>query len=541
MRSRPIIALVGFALVLSGSRGATASPAKRYALIVANQRSLSPGVAPLEYADDDAAKYAEFFGAIASEVEVLAVLDRDAERLHPGVASRAKPPDRPSLLEALRNLFARIERDRAARLDVVFYFVMIGHGELAPSGEGYVSLLDSPFSRADLYREVLAKSPATINHVIIDACDSYFIVNQRGEPGPDVGGPSRGERFAEELSRYPNTGVLLSTSSAKESHEWSAYRAGVFSHELRSAMTGAADVNGDGAIDYSEIHAFVAAANLAVDDPRARVEPFVQPPRVRMSEPLVVLPEGRFSHYLAIPKGRPFRFYVEDDRGVRYADANVTGELDVYLGLLPRDAYWVRTFEGNREKRIELAGSASRRIVVDRDSLGRAEVARRGSSNDSFRAKLFAEPFGRHFHRGFAAAHGYLPPNIVARPFAPGDEATLETSNARPFAYAVLGGGVLFAGGAILAAVLSHSAESDLNDHLDGSGNVVGLSTADAQALQDKSRRWAIARTGLGIGAGAALATGLAVLLWPDGEPPTISANATPTAGGAIVSIGDQF
>src|SRR5688572_6878483 len=190
---------------------------RRYALVVGNSTSLTPGVRALEFADDDAARYAELLDGMAERVRLLTVLDPDAQRIHPALASRAEAPSRKNVLGALGDFYRAMEKDRKDGHDVVFYFILIGHGEIGPGGEGFVSLLDAPFPRADLYEEVIARSPATTNHVIVDACNSYFLVNRRGA---DDSGPSRADAVESYLSRedltsYPNTGVILSTSSAK--------------------------------------------------------------------------------------------------------------------------------------------------------------------------------------------------------------------------------------------------------------------------------------------------------------------------------------
>lgn len=409
-RAVALAALAGGAILWGAASPAEAS-VRRYAVIVGNATSIVPDTAPLEYADDDAARYAELFDAVADDVRLLTVLDSVSQRVFPAQARRALPPDRRTLLATLGAVFERMHADRAAGHEVVFYFVLVGHGHVGAGGEGFFSLLDAPFTRSDLYDKVLASSPATTNHVIVDACNSYFVVNQRGTRGPDEvddGGPAHTAAVAAyvgglDLSRYPNTGVLLSTSSAKESHEWSALQAGVFSHQVRSALLGAADADGDGRIGYAELHAFVAAANLRVQDPRARVDPYVRPPTIDVTRPIVDLRESRFEHYLAIPAGTPFRFFVEDDRGLRYADVHSAAEAPIYLALVPRRHYWVRTPDQARERRVDLNGL----IRVDPSSLRPATIASRGSLAETFRRELFAEPFGPQFFQGFAAAHGY--------------------------------------------------------------------------------------------------------------------------------------
>ena len=406
--------LAAVALLAAAAAHARAAETRRYAVIVANARSLDPKVAPLEYADDDGARYAELFDGIADRVNLLTVLDARSQAIYPTQTARAIAPDRQHLLDTLQAVFAAMRADRSAGRDVVFYFVMVGHGDIGPGGEGYVSLLDQPFTRTDLFEQVIAPSPARpTNHVIVDACNSYFLVNRRGGGEPDDGAEPKTSAVNAylgtlDLARYPNTGVLLSTATAKESHEWSAISAGVFSHELRSALAGGADANGDGRIDYSEIHAFVAAANLRVEDVRARVEMFIQPPAIDRTRPLVDLTAARFPHHLGIPAGKPFRFYLEDDRGVRFADVNTSGERALTLALVPRAFYYIRTPDRRRERRLELGRPG--RIDVSAGSLAAAAVAARGSVSDSFQQELFAEAFGPGFYRGFAAANGYASP-----------------------------------------------------------------------------------------------------------------------------------
>ncbi|QSQ12090.1 hypothetical protein [Myxococcus landrumensis] len=63
-----------------------------------------------------------------------------------------------------------------------------------------------------------------------------------------------------ELER-PHVGVAFAESDTGRTHESSRWRAGVFSHLVRSALLGGADLNGDERIAYNnEIQAFVSAA-----------------------------------------------------------------------------------------------------------------------------------------------------------------------------------------------------------------------------------------------------------------------------------------
>lgn len=396
--------------LLAAPAVAAASEPRRYAFVVAHTEDLEQQSPPLEYADDDGARYFELFSQIADEVRLYTVLDDTSQRLYPDAARAARVPRHADVLSGLERTFADIRADIERGAEVEFTFILVGHGQIGAGGEGYVSLLDQPFTRSDLFQQVLARSPATTNHIVVDACNSYFLVHRRG--GEDDGGPSRREAIqqylaAEDIARYPNTGVLLSTSEAKESHEWSAFGAGVFSHQLRSALSGAADVNGDGIIQYSEVQAFVAAANLRVSDPRARIDVFARPPRIDASRPLVDLTRSRFRNWLRFPAGPALAVYLEDQRGVRYLDAHLSGERAVVVGLVPSQRYFVRTRDGSREARID--ASRRGRIDFDHGALRPSTLAARGAIAESFRTKLYAEAFGPGFYRGFVASSGAAP------------------------------------------------------------------------------------------------------------------------------------
>ena len=78
------------------------------------------------------------------------------------------------------------------------------------------------------------------SHLIIDACYSYFLAFGRGPGGRRREVPSFAT--AEGLAGRSDVGLLLSTTSARESHEWAGFQAGIFSHEVRSGLYGAADL-----------------------------------------------------------------------------------------------------------------------------------------------------------------------------------------------------------------------------------------------------------------------------------------------------------
>ena len=64
-------------------------------------------------------------------------------------------------------------------------------------------------------------------HLIIDACYSIFLAYSRGPGGARR--PLYGFTRLKGITDNDRVGLLLSTSAARESHEWDALQAGVFS------------------------------------------------------------------------------------------------------------------------------------------------------------------------------------------------------------------------------------------------------------------------------------------------------------------------
>lgn len=58
--------------------------------------------------------------------------------------------------------------------------------------------------------------------------------------------------------------MFVSTSAEAEVYEWSELQSGVFSHAVRSGLAGAAGADGDGAVSYDELRAFVDTATSEI-------------------------------------------------------------------------------------------------------------------------------------------------------------------------------------------------------------------------------------------------------------------------------------
>jgi hypothetical protein len=418
--------------------GIASARTRLYAVVIAQNRSLDPGVRPLRYADDDGVNNWELLSLYATRASLFVVMDEETARLHPQAARSAEVPDRAAILARLREYDVEMQADVKRGDDPELFFVYAGHGDVDAAGQGYINLNDGRFTRSDLFHDVIAPSKARFTHVIIDACKSYFMVSARGggntwkddsvDPAHDRGGAEvRAFLAEEELERYPRAGVIVATSGAEETHEWSRYQGGILSHELRSALTGAADVNGDGRIEYSELRAFLAAANARVTNPEARLQVFSRPPPLDRHHPLIDLraaeADGRLARFLHFGPGLSGRFDIEDERGVRYADLNKEASAAFDVAVSAKHTYFVRRSSDlvdDREE-VEVPTPGRRRVEVARLDWKPCALAARGALDQSFRHDLYRVPFGRGFYDGFIATSGDLPvddgmPFVVAGP-----------------------------------------------------------------------------------------------------------------------------
>jgi hypothetical protein len=388
---------VTLGLLLAAQLAAAPALPELHVVVVGVNDSLDQGVEPLSFADDDAARYAETLGRGAASLSVLTVLDAESQPLHPSIAMDARAPTGAELDRTLQQVFSAIEQDRAEGRDADLVFVYVGHGAVGDDGEGYVNLLDEKLSRTALFERVIAKSPARFNHVIVDACSAYHLLN-RGKKGA---GALAAQRLLQRtsLKGYPNTGVLLSTSSDVETHEWTRIRGGVFSHEVLSALSGAADVDGNAALQYHEIGAFIEAANAGVQDRRARIDFFIQPPKLFLDRPLAHTQKK--GPRVALSKRDEGHFVVEDARGVVLAEVNKNPEQPLTLALVGEGPW--RISRGDDAWMTKKSQKGRVRLASLRPVKEGSGLVARSAISDALERGLFRQPFGKSYVDGYAA------------------------------------------------------------------------------------------------------------------------------------------
>lgn len=389
-----LLMVVCVLVALTAHRAAQAEPALRtFALVVANNRSLSLALPDLQYADDDAARYFRLFRAsgAGANVELLTTFDRVSSRLYPGLKDVARPASRAELLRATAKLRKAVLEARARGERTQLYFVFAGHGEVA-GGRGYVHLEDARIDGTFIEREIIEKIPADTKHVLLDSCNSFFVINPR-KPG--------GRRWATPAdmalgfsARHPEVGLFLSTNSDEEVFEWSELESGVFSHEVRSGLTGAADVNGDGTITYAELAGFVAEANRGIVRENLRPQIFVSGPRGDQQARLFSARalQGR---RVTLAPGQA-RIWARDELGERLFDLHKErGELTLTLPDAEQElSVFVQTAAAPGAPPTLVEHRFAKGAEPVRMDAAPGEAPRLAARGDQLFGSLFATPYG---------------------------------------------------------------------------------------------------------------------------------------------------
>ncbi len=370
---------------------------RRYAVVIGVNLPANSSQATLRFADDDAVRFYELFRAVGNRAVLFSVLDEETQKLSPQTVKIAKTPSKARVLKEIESMFSRMVRDNKDGFETEFYFVYSGHGYADDYNEGHLMFVDGTMSRSDFYDDILTKSTASVNHIIIDACDAYLFVQSRGDEMEEVLNKNANKFIdAQTLNRFPNTGAILSTAAVAQTHEWSEIGAGVFSHGVRSALLGAADADGDAKVSYQELDAFVVSVTSAVTHARANRAIFVSPPKKDRRRAVIDLSDVR-TQKLYLSKDVAGRISVADQSGRRYADVNKGKGYANAMLLLPGNEYFVKW----RSLEFSVPRKSSE---IDLASLyGRpSKIGDRGSGiGKAYSLGLFAVPYGPELLEGF--------------------------------------------------------------------------------------------------------------------------------------------
>lgn len=499
----------------AGEGSGTAGPRAVFALIIGVNASLQADVAPLRFADDDAARYLDLFRALGARTYLLSRLDANTRRLHPQAAAESVPPRRAELREVADSLARDIARARSRGVSSTLYVIYAGHGDTGDAG-WYLTLEDERLSGQELLAGVVDHAGADQTHVIIDACQAYLLAMPRGPGGTRR--PIGGFVELEAASRAGRIGFLLASSASGESHEWAGFEAGVFSHEVRSGLYGAADADGDGVVTYAEIGAFVARANEAIKNERFRPQVLARAPsggqalldlRGRGDDrELVMAGSATGAHYL-----------LENGDGVRLLDFHGTGRSPVRVVRPPGDAplYLRRPADGAEWVIPRQEGPTQ----LDALPTLAARAQPRGAAHDAF-GKLFTLAFDDTTVAAWANESATVERRMASDGLA-WDRAARNVRLRRAGGIAALGLGVASGAAATAFELSAHARRND------APANASQLDIVARNGEIDARNRAAMAFAAGAIAAGTA---GLILLLWP--QPPPL----TPELSFAVGPVG---
>ncbi|MBN2360904.1 MAG: caspase family protein [Deltaproteobacteria bacterium] len=368
------------------------APQRPYALVIGCNTPDTADADKLRYADDDAIQNALLLRELGAEVILLVDPDAESRESYPELVFT--PATRANLDAALEKIEQQLLADRSSGLVPAFYLFYSGHGGVE-NNEGYLQLQDGRLTRPQL-RALLERTAAAESHVVIDACKSYYAVFERGAGGRRR--PLRSQQLVEQRDLPATVGLLLSTSAAADSHEWEALQGGIFSHEVRSAMRGAADLDADGVITYQETAAFIWSANATIPSRRYRPQFFARPPAGGEPAGALVPALAGSSDRLAIGPGASRHLFVEDGAGRRIADLHPAADAVIALRIPPGRPLFVRQSGSDLEYELP----AGRTLALADLEPAPATARPRSAAHVAF-GKLFARPFDRGALEGYRA------------------------------------------------------------------------------------------------------------------------------------------
>lgn len=237
--------------------GAAARPVpagERWAVVIGIDRYKDPSIAPLRYAVADAEAVYRFLtttgGVKAGNTRLL--LNQDATQRN------------------IRQVLGDLLRQQALKDDeVIIYYA--GHGTTEPDAgaEGGIAKYLVPwdadstslFSTAIPMEEIDRIFGRLATRKILMIQDTCFSGGSGGRTFLAKGLTRRAgtltDRFLQELTQKEGRLILTASDVNQVSHEDATLRHGIFTHYFLEGLTGAADLDGDGAVTVREMHLFL--------------------------------------------------------------------------------------------------------------------------------------------------------------------------------------------------------------------------------------------------------------------------------------------
>jgi hypothetical protein len=488
---------------------------ERLAIVLGSNTGKDSGLEKLRYADDDAVAAYDLATELGYRTILLTDLDPETRARVGNRYDFARPPTRQELKAAIADQLAEAGRARersGGPVEVRMLVWISAHGDQ----NGSLFFKDGRYPRLALAEDLFAATDrARVDlDFILDSCWPRAVVGRGGDRAALTQAHARA-RWQADLDSFPRVGVLLAQTGDGEALEWSKLASGVFSFLVRSALRGAADVNGDGRITYTEVEAFAQSATGAIGDPSARLQVRAFLPRETQDRVL-----GDWS----VVSSPPMRLRLPAEEGIRIRiaapDAGILVEThkgpeenvcaDVVLRLPTR----VATFEVTQmDPTGSVRGRFGLRRIVDRDALladlsaDTPPIAARGEDEReaALTGGLFHDSFDERSYRDWTNARGRVWDQVDTTTLV--EEAERHATH-RTWAWALIGAGAVAAVGGVAAYAVADASYRDWTTAV-GRGD-----TANASRLESRTHQYDVLATiGFGL-AGALAATGTGILFW---------------------------
>jgi hypothetical protein len=269
-----------------------------------------------------------------------------------------------------------------------------------------------------------------------------------------------------QVSDLPGLGVIISSSEHQKTHEWSRIESGVFTHEVLSGLSGPADVNLDGKIEYSELIAFVSAANREISDSRGKIRVIAKPPPRNHSIPIVDLTTFSRVAFLTGDPSSLGHFSIDLANGERYLDANLGDMREMHV-VVPLDE---SAYISYRTEEAMIPMDENRTIELALLDFEGKRFSARGRIENAFQKGLFTAAYGRRYYLGFIDNSGLVGVAFDAERLALSNTVNRDDVHRRTPSWrkaAAITGSVLTGSAAVAAiafGVLSLKARSDFNE-----------------------------------------------------------------------------
>lgn len=372
-------------------------PAPIYGLLIGHPEA--PGLKRLNKVEQDVAEMTELLNTWGAEkifvhLEDPSAVDAFSTRI---VWRRANLQ---SIAESVADLTSLSRAGGQVAPQFFVYYAGHGREEITSEWRRSTSIFLAPTESSDdgrvtsrMFNNLILSPLENLGelHLIVDACQSLFILEPRGVDLEERIQKSHPENSDDTVATFtlahPRVGALVATNGGQETFE-DPRVGGLFSYAVRSALLGPGDLNNDGAISYAEASRAIPQILAGY---RGMIDPGFAPPAADESRILIDF-RGRALSRVCFDQRSAGRYELRDGRGRHFAVVHPGRQHIV-------SAYYNKVGGGDRWNLATVEGRGPLEFIKFRAAAGFfADMARdvfeadtRGT-NDEFVGRMLPEP-----------------------------------------------------------------------------------------------------------------------------------------------------